>query len=275
MLAINQHLPDIKESAWYPEIRKPPSASPIQLHFTMTTASLHPIVAFNNRAGSSLASGEYEMAISLYRNAIIRTELNLLQGNTANNDNDLNSDISPDRRNPSDVKTSLPPVKPVPASSSIAENINETHDTEFVYRSPILFSQEDIDEQEYDEPGIHCEILFNMALTYHLWALDDSLVSSKKQYRLKKALKLYEYSFSMQTGLGFMSITTLLALVNNCASIYKLLEKTERAEKFYNHMLSTLMAMIEIGEASEVDELDGFLHNACRIILQDVAAPAA
>jgi tetratricopeptide (TPR) repeat protein len=243
----------------------------------MTTASLHPIVALNNRAGSSLASGEYEMAISLYRYAIIRTELNLLQEITANNDKDLKSDISPYRRNPSDVKTTLPPVKPVQPSSSIAENITETYDTEFVYRSPILFSQEDIDEQEYDEPGIHCEILFNMALTYHLWALDDSSVSSKKQYRLKKALKLYEYSFSMQmqTGLGFMSITTLLALVNNCASIYKLLEKTERAEKFYNHMLSTLMAMIEIGEASEVDELDGFLHNACRIILQDVAAPAA
>jgi hypothetical protein len=66
-----------------------------------------------------------------------------------------------------------------------------------------------------------------------------------------------------------------LALINNCANIYELLGKSDRAQKFYSHMLSSLMMMVDGGEADKVDQLDGYLKNASRLILTDEAAPAA
>ncbi|KAL3925324.1 MAG: hypothetical protein SGILL_000481 [Bacillariaceae sp.] len=155
----------------------------------------------------------------------------------------------------------------------VSVNEDSRIDTDFVYRTPLTVSESDMNEHDMDEFDLNCIILFNLAIANHMLALEEEC--TKSQRRLKKALKFYEMSFSLQVDLGSMSITSILALVNNCASIYQTLKRTNRAEKFYKHMLSTLMAMIEIGEASEVGQLEGFLHNATRLILQDVAAPAA
>lgn len=237
---------------------------------------LQPIVALNNQAGVLSSSGEYETALSLYRDALIKTEEIFLEDDTETS-SEMNYGTSDAASNPPlDTPSTTAPSKRIHAS---LEN-DEYTDTDFVYRTHIHLSEEDTAGQGLEELELHCTILFNMALSYHLSALDENKdkeasQTTKKDYRLKKALKLYEYSFSVQVDLRSMSITSLLALVNNCASIYKLLGKTERAEKFYSHMLSTLMAMIENGEASEVEQLDGFLLNACRLILQDVTAPAA
>jgi hypothetical protein len=155
-------------------------------------------------------------------------------------------------------------------------------DEDFVYRTPLrnyltsMTSTQDIekDETESEDDLMSYILLFNIALAYHLWALEEGRAQPNVR-RLKKAIQFYELSFSIQVDVGHLSMTQILALVNNCASIYRQLNRRQRAEKFYRHMLSTLMTMVEVGATSEVEQLNGFLHNACRLILQDVAAPAA
>jgi hypothetical protein len=65
-------------------------------------------------------------------------------------------------------------------------------------------------------------------------------------------------------------------LVNNCGQIYKQLNREKKAKKFFQYMLSTIMTMVEVGSAQDVDQMDGFLWTASQLILVDPAlAPAA
>ena len=133
------------------------------------------------------------------------------------------------------------------------------------------------------ESDIECIVLFNLALSFHLAALESSIIysDSKKQHRmLKKALKLYEMSFNFQVELGVLTLSETLAVVNNCSTIYKKLNQPDRAECFYQRMLSTIMSVVEAGDPdvkNELKDLDGFLHNICSsgLILKHIAAPAA
>jgi tetratricopeptide (TPR) repeat protein len=242
---------------------------------------LQPIAALNNQAGVLLEQGAYEHSLDILLEVLVLTEESLFHDGDIGNDSIYNHEDSKSSSIQGDTMAMLSkmPLKElsVPRKKPISNPLEdeEINDTEFVYRTPIRITQNDMCEQNYAEPELNCIILFNMALGNHLLALEGTSSLSKRQQRLRKALKLYELTFSMQVDLGSMSITSLIALVNNCATIYMLLEKTKRAEKFYNHMMSTLLAMIDIGEASEVDQLDGFLRNASRLILHDVAAPAA
>ncbi|KAG7338630.1 hypothetical protein IV203_020746 [Nitzschia inconspicua] len=238
------------------------------------STSIEPIVTLNNYAGTLLSTGEYEAALAIFRYALLKTEDILIQDK-----NEIGNDMPAVYEKATSYSKSTAsklPSLPLSRPSQTSVEHDENTDTEFIYRTPIHITKRNVDERDCNEPELHSILLFNVALSYHLWALEgDDSASSKKQQLLKKALKLYECSFSMQIDSWSMSITSLLALVNNCASIYKLLKNTKRAETFYNHMLSTLMAMIEIGEASEVEQLEGFLYNASRLILRDVVAPAA
>ncbi|KAL3904710.1 MAG: hypothetical protein SGARI_004802 [Bacillariaceae sp.] len=122
-------------------------------------------------------------------------------------------------------------------------------------------------------------LIFNIALCHHLIALNTAETNQRHSLkRLKGALKLYELGFHMHSkkGVEGMSMNYALALINNCAHIWETLGSTSKAQRFYNHMLSSLMMMIDGGEAEKVDQLEGYLLNASRVILgQEVLAAAA
>lgn len=105
----------------------------------------------------------------------------------------------------------------------------------------------------------------------------------------------------------------VLALVNNCGQIHQQLHHPHQAHKFLQHMVTTLMAVLQLGELSvptssstrvstssdshhlttttleedtfriqqryipmiRPDQLDGFLRNASRLILRDSGAASA
>ena len=142
---------------------------------------------------------------------------------------------------------------------------------DFLYDKPIYVKNIPVNHFDY----ISVILIFNMALCNHLSVLEtDDCVT--KEVRLQSALKLYELGFQMHMkGDLYLDMTYALAMINNCALIYKVLNRQRRAQKFLTHMLSSLMIMIECGEASSLDELDGFLKNASRIILKEAVAPAA
>jgi hypothetical protein len=142
-------------------------------------------------------------------------------------------------------------------------------DEDFIYRHPMRANLP-ADEGDFNIMGVI--VCFNMALCHHLFAIEggpEDYVSL-----LESALKLYDILFCMQMKCH-MDITFGLAMVNNCAQIYKAMNQRSKAQKFSQHMLSFLMMMIENGEAKTVDELDGFLWNASRLILKENIAQAA
>jgi hypothetical protein len=156
----------------------------------------------------------------------------------------------------------------------------------FVYRNPLRLTDGELSQPYVDpEMALSSNFIFNIALCHHLIALEmseqqpnDLIYGKHRIKRLRGALKLYELGFHMHSkkGVEGMSMNFALALINNCANIYETLGSTSKAQRFYNHMLSSLMMMIDGGEAEKVDELDGYLRNASRFILgsENVAAAA-
>ncbi|KAG7337606.1 hypothetical protein IV203_021843 [Nitzschia inconspicua] len=160
----------------------------------------------------------------------------------------------------------------------------------FVYRNPLRLTESELSRSHVDpEVAMSSNFIFNIALCHHLIALDtfvqqpprsdtDLLRHKHCIKRLRGALKLYELGFHLHSkkGLEGMSMNYALALINNCANIYETLGSTGKAQRFYHHMLSSLMMMIDGGEAEKVDELEGYLRNASRLILggKNVAAAA-
>mmetsp|Transcript_2880 Transcript_2880/g.5190 ORF Transcript_2880/g.5190 Transcript_2880/m.5190 type:complete len:237 (-) Transcript_2880:126-836(-) len=236
---------------------------------------MDPVVALNNQAASLLERRAYEISLRLLREALVLAQDRdaRIQENGVGDsvDCEVHSEVQPSLLNDShkyhDEYLHCPIRKPLNISL-----LEDNNDADFVYQNPLRIPNDKDEERE-----LSCIILFNMALANHLWALEDVEKEdcALRSKRLKKALKLYEMSFSLQVDYGSMTITSILALVNNSASIYKHFNKVQRANKFYNHMLSSLMAMIELGEASEVEQLEGFLHNVSKLILRNVAARAA
>jgi tetratricopeptide (TPR) repeat protein len=156
------------------------------------------------------------------------------------------------------------------SSTCLVEKLEPNQD--FIYRHPIKTSEIPKQEESYVLSVI---LVFNMALAHHLIGTSQDDDSSNDE-RLRGALKLYELVFSMQMKSDvYMSMTCTLALVNNSAQIYKAINRERKAQKYFNHLLSSLMIMVEKGEAENLDELDGFLWNASRLILTKQAAPAA
>jgi hypothetical protein len=124
-------------------------------------------------------------------------------------------------------------------------------DVDFIYRHPIRANNLPADEGDYNIMSVI--VCFNMALCHHLFAIEGGPGDCVSL--LKSALKLYELGYSMQMKCH-MDITFGLAMVNNCAQIYKAMDRKSKAQKFSQHMLSFLMMMIENGEAETVDELE-------------------
>ena len=171
------------------------------------------------------------------------------------------------------VKASLGRISKQRRNNNNNDNDNESSSSSsasFIYRDPMRLNESDLRTMVDPDLSMSSCLIFNIALCHHLTALEvPHCTQSCMTKRLKGALKLYELGFHMHSKRGAegMSMNYALALINNCANIYELLGKSDRAQKFYSHMLSSLMMMVDGGEASKVDQLDGYLKNASRLIL--------
>jgi hypothetical protein len=224
------------------------------------------IIEMNNQAALLTENGLHKEALEVLNNTletmqeVLRNDGQEALEHTTSSANDLT--LYQD-------SVGQPPRKPLTTVVNF-----ESNDEDFIYCSPIRATERPEKDEDFDEFTISVIIIFNMALSHHLRAIQGRKVN---QTRLRKALKLYELSFCMQMkGESPLSITQVLALANNCGQIYKQLNRQRKANKFFQHMLPTLMAIIESGDPEEVDELEGFMWNASRLILVDPAlAPAA
>jgi tetratricopeptide (TPR) repeat protein len=114
-------------------------------------------------------------------------------------------------------------------------------------------------------------LLYNLALAYHLSAIDGQLCLKK----LEKALSLYDLAYAIQKT--ELSILQIMAIVNNLGHIHTALGNQEQSQLCFKHLLSTVMLLKDYGEEGEsVDSLDGFILNCLPLILVgEASAPAA
>ena len=116
-------------------------------------------------------------------------------------------------------------------------------------------------------------ILFNLALAHHLAGME---CPESRKGKLRKALRLYEFAYSIQVQEDIqLQIKYTLGMVNNLGHIQELLGDHQKAHQCFQHLLSTLMYVLEGGEANEDGKWDIFLHNVSHLILRESALAAA
>ena len=118
-------------------------------------------------------------------------------------------------------------------------------------------------------------IMFNLALAHHLSWMESP--GASRLGKLRKALRLYEYAYSIQMQEDVqLQITYTLGMVNNLGHIQEHLGEVQKAHQCFQHLLSTLMYVIEGGEeGSEEGQWDVFFHNITHLVLRETALAAA
>jgi tetratricopeptide (TPR) repeat protein len=219
---------------------------------TVTTSTAKQIaIQQNNSAVSLIAAGDYDAAISVLLSALETCKQILGEAY--------------EHHQP--VKTSLDQF--MTQSPAIqAKTSNEDENGKYLYRQAIHIPL--TIESNY-QVSIMVMIIFNFALAHQLSAVD----SNKKKSKLRKAAKLYEISFNLQRDENFeKNVVFTMATVNNMGLICHKLNDGETANKCFEHLLSTLMFLIDCGEG-DVYELDGFLLNVFNLIYEPCNAAAA
>jgi hypothetical protein len=116
--------------------------------------------------------------------------------------------------------------------------------------------------------------MYNLALAYHLMYVDGD---KKDKSLLVKARRLYEYSNSalVNQNVGVPPIH-MVALTNNLGHCNWRLGNNELADACLNHLLTTLMCLVERGDSNVLGKsLEGFITMASTVISKSNPAPAA
>jgi tetratricopeptide (TPR) repeat protein len=114
--------------------------------------------------------------------------------------------------------------------------------------------------------------MFNLAICYHR----SAIVNNMDRPYLRKALQLYElaYAVQMQEAID-MTLTPTMIIMSNVGHIHKILGNENNAMQCFQHLLSTLMFLVEAGEKDMVWEFEGFFDNVLKTVYANSPAAAA
>jgi tetratricopeptide (TPR) repeat protein len=218
----------------------------------------------NNTATSLIAAGEYNTAIQelsfalqVYKQVI----------------------TEPDNEITQPVKTSLDQcmVQSLVASDcpKACHHANDNkEDQHYMYRQAIRIPLKDIESTYQASAMVSSMIIFNSALAHHLSALASSMHQWKKFHQ---AATLYQLADTLQRDAQLENnVLFTMAAVNNLGMIYHQLKNNERSAKCFRQLLSTVMLLVDCGEAEVCcGELDGFLRNVTNLDSESSCAAAA
>ena len=115
-------------------------------------------------------------------------------------------------------------------------------------------------------------IMFNLAICNHR----NAIVKNMDRIVLRKALQLYELAYAIQMHEGIdMTLTPTMIIMSNVGHIHKILGNDDNAMQCFQHLLSTLMFLVEAGERDMVWEFDGFFGNILKTVYAHSPAAAA
>lgn len=114
--------------------------------------------------------------------------------------------------------------------------------------------------------------MFNLAICNH----QSAILRNTDKLQLRKALQLYElaYAIQMQEGID-MTLTPTMIIMSNVGHIHKILGNEDNAMQCFQHLLSTLMFLVEAGERDHIFQFDGFFENILKTIYAHSPAAAA
>ena len=114
--------------------------------------------------------------------------------------------------------------------------------------------------------------LFNLAICNHR----NGILHNMDRVCLQKALQMYElaYAIQMQNGID-MTLTPTMIIMSNVGHIHKVLGNTSNSMQCFQHLLSTIMFLVEAGERDHIFEFDGFFENILKTVYANAPAAAA
>ena len=128
-------------------------------------------------------------------------------------------------------------------------------------------------------------IMYNMALAHHMNALFNSPADQDdRQAGLDQAVALYElaYNVHMQEEDANLSVEFTMAIVNNLGHIHRQKGDEAKADRCFNHLLSTILFLQSYNGSSTASSNDVkcqtpevFVQSITHLILKPSAAAAA
>ena len=240
-------------------------------------------ILLNNEAVDLLERGENEGAIAAFTNSleILRPLLAGIEDHSSICEKEHHMEVDHDLAEQSGPEILMhPPVETtccssgIAASQSLMKARNKHYEKQhFVFQDPITIPFEAIksDPSARFFTKLSMVIIFNLALSFHLSALEHVSVP-----RLLRAKRLYEFAFQMHLQ-DDCDVTLLysLALMNNLGLIYNSLSDLDRSSQCFEHMLATMMFLLESDDARTIKQWDGLLSNVIGLIFKEPCSVAS
>lgn len=142
----------------------------------------------------------------------------------------------------------------------------------FLFRSALLLLSGDHDEKGSDCCSTCCSnssftkstfvtVLYNLALSYHLKALELNDIQS-----LTQALSYYQIAYRVVVSGATAPLPQVMAIFNNIGHVHRLLRNDDGAKNCFQHLLSVMMLVQQTGEVNRINKWDGFLSNVFGLI---------
>lgn len=223
---------------------------------------VHRLVEMNNNAVAMLERGDFEPAISTFARALNLGRV--LMGNGSRLEK-RQAAISFDQC-----------MERSRAEAGSSEKCHAAAKGAFMYKTAMKVKHCDL-PLAYESPVFMAVVLvFNTALAYQL-AGDQLLQENlRNTVFLRKAIRLYRLSYSIyhKKTIG-ASPYFCMAIVNNLGLLYRESQCGEKADKCFQHLLSTLMFLVDCHE--NMENFEGYFENTAYLFSEKKSrfAPAA
>jgi tetratricopeptide (TPR) repeat protein len=166
-----------------------------------------------------------------------------------------------------DESSILPPFQP--HFGKTEKWVTSTNDL-FIFLNPIRLAEELPKTKR--RKSLSLIALFNLAICSHR----SGILHSMDTGLLRKALQMYElaYAIQMQEGID-MTLTPTMIIMSNVGHIHKILGNRDNSMQCFQHLLSTIMFLVEAGEKDHIFEFDGFFENILKTVYAHPPAAAA
>jgi tetratricopeptide (TPR) repeat protein len=214
-----------------------------------------PFIEANNHGVCLLLSDQYDDAITFFTSALNHVNANRGRG-AVQHSNDLST--MHERAAYFVIQERKALTVPVDAGKEL-----------FVFTNPILVSQE-INRMDYNfSSKLSIAAMFNLALSYHLCAIQKQSLEL-----IEKALSYYQLAYKILIDETHVVVSQAMAILNNIGQIHRLLRNDAGAKDCFEYLLSTMLFVLQIGEADRIQNWESFLSNVMDFIV-DTPNPAA
>lgn len=150
-------------------------------------------------------------------------------------------------------------------------------DEGFIYQNPIRIIPEGPKHGHRMGMTLPLIVVFNLALAQHLKAIQEKEITKE---RLQKVMQLYETAYRWQReergASQLSSLRFTMVISNNLGEIHRAVNNHTKHQLCLQHLLSIMMFAVDtLHENDRSLDLDGFLRNTSRLILQANCAGAA